>query len=555
MTTTQSSAGAGAAGTQPRPQRRIGAIFAGLLVAMLLSSLDQTIFSTALPTIVGELDGVDHMLWVTTAYLLAATIMMPIYGKLGDVIGRRGIFLFALAVFLVGSVVGGLAQDMTWLIIGRAIQGIGGGGLMILSQAIIADVVPVRERSKYMGVMGAVFGLSSVVGPLLGGWFTEGIGWRWAFWINIPLGIAAIVMAAVFLKLPKHDVKVRLDVWGILTMAVAVTSIILVTSWGGTQYDWDSPTIIGLIVAAVVASGLFIWAEHKAAEPIIPLKLFKSRNFVVATTAGLVIGIVMFGALAYLPTYLQMVAGVSATASGYLLLPMIVGMMLTSIGTGQLAARTGRYKWMPLASMVVLGISLVLLSTLTVETPLWLTLVYLFVMGAGIGLGMQNLILIVQNSFPNREVGTATASNNFFREIGASLGGAIVGAGFSGRLTDLLTERAPAGGQALDTNSFTPALVNSLPDAVKDLVVGAYNDALTPVFLMLVPLVVVAFAVLLFVKEVPLRSTLDDDDDESEEPRPTTGSVMTALSLDAPVAVPGEHASSGPATRRENAAP
>ena len=518
-------------------RRRIGPIFAGLLVAMLLSSLDQTIFSTALPTIVGELNGVDHMLWVTTAYLVAATIMMPIYGKLGDLVGRRGIFLFALVVFVVGSVVGGLAQDMTWLIIGRAIQGIGGGGLMILSQAIIADVVPVRERSKYMGVMGAVFGLSSVIGPLLGGWFTEGIGWRWAFWINIPLGLAAIVMAAVFLKLPKHDVKVRLDVFGILTMAVAVTSIILVTSWGGTRYDWDSATIVGLIVLAVVSSALFVLAEHRAAEPIIPLSLFRSRNFVLATVAGLVIGIAMFGALAYLPTYLQMVAGVSATVSGYLLLPMIVGMMITTIGTGQLAARTGRYKWMPLASMIVLGIGLTLLSTLTVETPLWQTLVFLFVMGAGIGLGMQNLILIVQNSFPNSQVGTATAANNFFREIGASLGGAIVGALFSSRLTDLLAERAPGSGGAVDTNSLTPAAVNQLPGAIKDLVVGAYNDALTPVFLMLVPMVLVGFVVLLFITEVPLRSTLDDAPED--DAHPAQGSVMAALSLDAPAAAAG----------------
>ena len=544
MTTAENTTKAGAADPVAQPPRRIGAIFAGLLVAMLLASLDQTIFSTALPTIVGELNGVDHMLWVTTAYLVASTIMMPIYGKLGDLVGRRGIFLFALGAFVAGSIVGGLAQDMTWLIAGRAIQGIGGGGLMILSQAIIADVVPVRQRSKYMGVMGSVFGLSSVIGPLLGGWFTEGIGWRWAFWINVPLGIAAIVMAAIFLKLPKHDVKVRLDVWGILTMAVAVTSIILVTSWGGTQYDWNSVPIIGLIVLAVITAALFVLAEYKAAEPIIPLKLFKSRNFVVATIAGLVIGIVMFGALAYLPTYLQMVAGVSATVSGYLLVPMIIGLMVTTIGTGQLASRTGRYKWMPLASMVVLGIGLALLSTLTPDTALWLMLVYLFVLGAGIGLGMQNLILIVQNSFPNRQVGTATAANNFFREIGASLGGAIVGAGFTGRLTELLSERMPAGGGTLDTNSFTPAVVNALPGAVKDLIVGAYNDALTPVFLMLVPLVVVGFVALLFVKEIPLRNTLDDE--EADDVEPTAPAVLAESSVAAPAAAtPGSAAEVG----------
>jgi EmrB/QacA subfamily drug resistance transporter len=498
-------------------KRRIGAVFAGLLVAMLLSSLDQTIFSTALPTIVGELNGVDHMLWVTTAYLVAATIMMPIYGKLGDLLGRKSIFIVALALFLLGSIVGGLATDMTWLIVGRAIQGLGGGGLMILSQAIIADVVPVRERSKYMGVMGGVFGISSVIGPLLGGWFTESIGWRWAFWINIPLGLVAIAFAVLFLKLPKHDVKVRLDIWGILTMAVAVTSIILVTSWGGTQYDWNSPTILVLIVLAVLASAAFVLAEYRAAEPIIPLKLFKSRNFVLATAAGLVIGVAMFGALAYLPTYLQMVTGVNATVSGFMMIPMVVGLMVSAIGTGQIAARTGRYKWMPLASMVVIGITLTLLSTLTVATPLGLLLTYLFLLGLGIGLGMQILILMVQNSFPNREVGTATAANNFFREIGASLGGAIVGALFTSRLTALLADRLPSSGGEVDTKSFTPAAVNALPGAIRDIIVGSYNDALTPVFLMLVPMVLVGFILLLFVKEVPLRATLDDPAEPQED--------------------------------------
>ncbi|WP_260406040.1 MDR family MFS transporter [Microbacterium sp. G2-8] len=514
MPATAGSASAAAAAPTAAPPaggRRIGAVFAGLLVAMLLASLDQTIFSTALPTIVGELNGVDHMLWVTTAYLVAATIMMPIYGKLGDLLGRKTIFLAALSVFLVGSIVGGLASDMTWLIIGRAIQGLGGGGLMILSQAIIADVVPVRERSKYMGIMGAVFGISSIAGPLLGGWFTESIGWRWAFWINIPLGLAAIVCAAVFLKLPRHHAKVRLDVWGILTMAVAVTSIILITSWGGTEYAWDSSTIVTLVVVAVIAAAAFVLAEYRAAEPIIPLSLFKSRNFVLATVAGLVIGVAMFGALAYLPTYLQMVTGVNATESGLLMLPMVVGLMLSSITMGQLASRTGRYKWMPIAGMVVVATALLLMSTLTVATSLPVLLGYLFLLGLGIGLGMQILVLIVQNSFPDSQVGTATASNNFFREIGASLGGAVVGSLFTSRLTDLLTDRMPAGGATgtLETNSLSPAALDALPDAVQDVIVGAYNDALTPVFLMLVPLIVVGLIVLLFVKEVPLRASLE----------------------------------------------
>ncbi|MBP2329441.1 EmrB/QacA subfamily drug resistance transporter [Kibdelosporangium banguiense] len=490
--------------------RHVLPVFAGLLVAMLLGSLDQTIFSTALPTIVGELGGVNRMLWVTTAYLVASTITMPIYGKLGDLMGRKSLFVGALTIFLVGSVIGGLAQDMTWLVIARAVQGIGGGGLMILAQAIIADVVPVRERPRYMGLMGAVFGLSAVVGPLLGGWFTESAHWRWAFWINIPLGIAAIALAAVFLKLPRHDGKVRFDLWGVVTMAIAVTSIILIASWGGTEYKWDSPTITWLIVSAGVFSALFVVAEYKAAEPIIPLALFRSRNFVIATVAGLFIGIAMFGAIAYLPTYLQMVTGVNATASGLMLLPMIGGLMVGAVTTGQLAAKTGRYKWMPMASMVGLGVGLWLLSTLTVDTPQWLLLSYLFVLGLGVGLGIQILVLVVQNSFPDSQVGTATASNNFFREIGGSLGGAIVGALFSSRLTDLLAQRMPTGtGNTGDLNSLTPAAVRGLPDAIRDTIVGAYNDALTPVFATLIPMVLAGFILVVFIKETPLRATIE----------------------------------------------
>ncbi len=517
--TDTSSTRAPAAAEAPGGSAHIGPILAGLLVAMLLGSLDQMIFSTALPTIVGELGGVDRMLWVTTAYLVASTIMMPIYGKLGDLVGRKALFVGALTVFMAGSVVGGLAQGMTTLIVARAVQGLGGGGLMILAQAIIADVVPVRERSKYMGLMGGVFGISAVAGPLLGGWFTESAHWRWAFWMNIPLGILAVALAMVFLKIPRHHAKVRFDLWGTVTMAVAVTAIILVASWGGTQYDWGSATIVGLGVVATVFSALFVLAEHRAAEPIIPLGLFRSRNFVLATVAGLFIGIAMFGTIAYLPTYLQMVTGVGATESGLMLLPMVLGLMTAAIATGQLAARTGRYRWMPIAGMVVLGIALWLLSTLTVGTALAVTLSYFFVLGAGIGLGMQILVLVVQNSFPDSQVGTATAASNFFREIGASIGGAVVGALFSSRLTDLLAERMPAtGAGAGDVNSLTPSAVADLPDALRDVIVGAYNDALTPVFLVLIPMVIAGLVVVAFIREVPLRATIDRADDPSASP-------------------------------------
>ena len=505
----------------PVDQRRILLVFAGLLLAMFLSSLDQTVFSTALPTIVGELNGVDHMLWVTTAYILASTIMMPVYGKLGDLIGRKSLFISALSLFVVGSVFGGLAASMTTLIIGRSIQGLGGGGLMILAQAIIADVVPARQRGRYAGVMGGVFGISAVVGPLLGGYLTEGPGWRWAFWINVPLGLLAIAAAARFLRLPTRTRRVHLDVAGITVMAVAVTGIVLVSSWGGNTYAWNSPLILGLIVLVVVAGTAFVLVERRAVEPIIPMHLFADRNFVLATTAGLAVAVAMFGAIGYLPTYLQMVKGYSATAAGLLLLPMIGGLLLTSIGGGQIVSRTGRYKVMTIASGAVVAVALALLSMLTPDSSLWSISSYVVLHGFGIGLRMQILVLVVQNSFPASEVGTATAANNFFRQIGASLGSAAVGSLFTARLASLLADRLPPGAAGVDVNRLTPDLVRGLPESVRTIIAGSYNDALMPVLLYLAPLGLLNVALLIFLREKPLATTLAADE-PAPAPAPTT---------------------------------
>jgi EmrB/QacA subfamily drug resistance transporter len=511
MSTTTAQIAAPQASSASR--RNILLVFAGLMVTMLLASLDQTIFSTALPTIVGQLDGVDLMLWVTTAYILASTIVLPVYGKLGDLIGRKGLFIIAISLFLVGSVVGGLAPDMGQLIVGRAIQGLGGGGLMILSQAIIADVVPARERGKYMGIMGGVFALSSVAGPLLGGWFTEGPGWRWGFWMNVPLGILAILSAVIFLKLPKgSQTKPRLDFAGMVLIALASTGLVLTTTWGGNTYAWDSPTIIGLIVGTVAAAIAFVMVERRATEPIMPPHLFKQPNFVLTTIAGLIIGIAMFGALAYLPTYMQMVTGANATQAGLLMIPLMAGLLITSIGSGQLVSRTGHYKFLPIIGTFITAGALLLLSTMSAGMPVWIICAYLAIMGIGLGMCMQILILIVQNTFPLREVGTATASNNYFRQIGASLGTAVVGSLFTAKLTTLLAERMPAGaGTAGGNNALTPDLVRSLPASIRDIIVGSYNDALTPVFLIMVPLVLAATVLLFFVKEKPLATTLDRD--------------------------------------------
>ncbi|MEC5198545.1 EmrB/QacA subfamily drug resistance transporter [Arthrobacter sp. PL16] len=489
-------------------------LFIGLMLSMLLASLNQTVLSTALPTIVGELNGVDNMLWVITAFILTSTITMPIYGKLGDLMGRRALLMAAIVLFMIGSVVGALANDMAILITARVIQGLGGGGLMILSQAVIADVVPPRERGKYMGLMGGVFAIASVAGPLLGGWFTEGPGWRWVFWINIPLGLLALAGAVFFLKLPKHSGRPRLDLGGMALLAISTTALVLFATWGGSKYAWSDPIILGLIAATVVAAAAFVAVERRTAEPIIPLHLFRDLNFNLATIAGLFIGVAMFGAIGYLPTYLQMAFSVDATTSGLLMIPMMGALLVASVVSGQLVSRTGRYKWMPIAGGLLVAVALGLLSTLTPGAPLWTICAYLAVMGLGLGLSMQIMVLIVQNSFALREVGTATASNNFFRQIGATLGSAVVGSLFASRLTGLLAERLPAmatGGEAAGSNSLTPALVAGLPAPIRDAVISSYNDALTPIFIWMVPLALIASVLMCFVKEKSLATSIEHD--------------------------------------------
>lgn len=489
---------------------RFGLIFSALMAAMLLGSLDQTIVSTALPTIVGELHGVNHMAWVTTAYILAATVAMPVYGRLGDLLGHKALFLSGISLFLVGSVVAGAAQDMTMLIIGRAVQGLGGGGLMITSQAVIADLVPPRQRAKYMAPIGAVFGLSSVVGPLLGGWFTDGIGWRWCFWINLPVGAVALAVGAFALRLPRRAVEVTFDYIGFALMAAAVTCTVLVTTWGGTEYAWSDPFIIGMATVGLLTWVLFFLSQRRAAEPIIPLWLFRSRIFNIATLIGLlVVGIGMFAILGYLPTYLQMVYGVSATESGLLLIPMVVGMLAAAVPSGRLMSSTGRYKVFPIVGTVLVCLAALLMSTLDTGTPLVLVCLYVFLLGAGLGLTMQPLTLAVQNDFPASAVGTATSANNFFREIGSTLGTASVGSLFAHRLTDQLSDRLPTDATATvgDTHSLTPALVHSLPGKIEDVVVLAYQHALTPVFRYLVPVFALGL-VLAFI--LPEKKLADD---------------------------------------------
>lgn len=487
---------------------RFGLVYGGLMVAMLLASLDQMIVATALPTIVGELHGIQHMAWVTTAYILAATIAMPVYGRLGDLIGRRIVLLTGITAFLAGSVVAGLAQDMTVLITGRVVQGLGGGGLIITSQAVIADLVPPRDRAKYMAPLGAVFSLASVAGPLLGGWLTDGIGWRWAFWINMPLGLFALAACAV-LRLPRRTGRVAVDFLGIVLMAVAVTCTVLVATWGGTRYPWSDARILALAAVGLVTWTVFFLSQRRAEEPVIPLRLFRSRVFNRATLIGMIVmGIGMFAIVGYLPTYLQMVYGMSATASGLTLLPMVIGITVGAVVSGQRVSKTGRYKVFPLVGTFVVAVSALLMSTLDTGTPLVVVCTHLLLLGLGVGLMMQVLVLAIQNDFSPQDLGTATSANGFFREIGATLGTAAVGALFTHRLADQLAERVPAEAAQIvgNTDAITPDLVRSLPDGVQDAVVLAYQQALTPVFWYVVPLLVVALVLAFLLPEKPIAS-------------------------------------------------
>jgi EmrB/QacA subfamily drug resistance transporter len=481
-------------------------VFGALMLGMFLAALDQTIVSTALPTIVGDLGGLNHLSWVVTSYLLASTASTPLYGKLGDMYGRKPVFLAAILIFLAGSMLSGLSESMTELIAFRALQGMGAGGLMVGAQAIIADIVPPRERGRYMGLIGSVFAIASVAGPLLGGFLVEQLDWRWVFYVNMPIGAVAVLVVIFRLHLRTPAQRHAIDWLGAALLTAGVSALILVTTWGGSEYAWGSDTIVGLAAAGLVLLAAFIWQERRAAEPIIPLELFNSSVFRVASAVGFVIGLAMFGAIVFIPLFLQLVYGVSPTSSGLRMLPLMAGLLTASIISGRVISRRGRYKAFPIAGTAVTSIGLFLLSRLEVDTAPWLASLYMLVVGVGIGLVMQVLVLAVQNDAPQRNIGVATSTATFFRSMGGSLGVAVFGAIFASRLASELSS-VPGAAKLSGGANIRPEQVHALAPAVRHDFLLAFVDALQPVFLVGSAITAVAFVLAWLLREVPLRKT------------------------------------------------
>ncbi len=518
--TVQSQSNSAAVASQSENQERshaeIMVVMGALMLTLLLSALDQTIVSTALPQIAVDLHGLNKLSWVATAYLLASAIVTPIYGKLGDMFGRKKIFIISIVIFLIGSVLCGLSQSMDQLIAARAIQGLGGGGLMALVLAIVADVVPPRQRGRYQGYFGAVFAVSSVAGPLLGGLFTDHLSWHWIFFINIPLGLIALWAVATKLHLPVKRSKHAIDYLGAALMSVAVVSLLLITVWGGTEYAWRSTEIIGLGILSALFTVLFIVREKYAKEPIIPLTLFKNDIFIVSVLLSVLSGIAMFASILYIPQYQQIVRGNTPTESGLLMLPLVFGLLGTSILSGRLITKTGKYKIFPIVGTLLLTLGIWLFSHLTLTTSHITLSVWMFIIGAGLGLFMQVATLAVQNSTKPKDLGTATSTVTFFRSIGSSLGGALFGSILAARLAHHIHDAVP--GAANIADAALASGISNIPPEMKQIVLQAYVSSFHEMFLFALPFTIAAFFVALFLRESPLKdSTLEIAEAETFE--------------------------------------
>ncbi len=506
--------------------RQIMVIIAGLITGMMLAALDQSIVGTALPRIVSDLGGLNHLAWVVTAYLLTSTAVTPLWGKISDLYGRRIIFQTAIIIFLIGSALCGLAQNMPQLIAFRAIQGIGGGGLMAIAFAIIGDVIPARERGRYQGYFGAVFGLSSIAGPLLGGWLTDAVSWRWIFYINLPLGLFALVITSMALKMPVVKRNHKIDYLGATVIVAAVTSLLLYLNWAGEHYGWSDPRALAFVIASVLLAVAFVFIELRVDEPIIPMRLFRNPIFAVGNAFTFLIGFAMFGGAIYLPLFFQTVMGMSPTRSGLAMLPMVAGMFSMSITSGLLITKTGKYKIYPIIGSCILIVAMFLLSTIHYDTAYWNIAIYAFLFGIGLGLAMMTIVTPVQNAVEFRDMGVTTSTITFLRSLGGAIGVALFGAIMNLRLTSYLAEElgsqvgAMSGGE-INTNNVQA--IQTLPEPIRTEVLSAYTHAITDIYLYSIPIIVVALVVVLFFKEIPLRtraaeianaSTSDDPDVE-----------------------------------------
>ncbi|MDJ0345321.1 MDR family MFS transporter [Streptomyces sp. H10-C2] len=489
------------------PQRSVRVVLLGLMIAMLLAMLDNMIIGTAMPTIVGELGGLNHLSWVVTAYTLATAASTPIWGKLGDMYGRKGIFMTSIVLFLIGSALSGLSQSMDQLIAFRAIQGLGAGGLIVGVMAIIGDLIPPRERGRYQGMMAGVMALAMIGGPLVGGTITDNWGWRWSFYINLPLGVVALAMIYIVLHLPKKRVQARIDYLGAALLTVGITSLVLITTWGGTQYGWASTQIIGLLVLGVAAIAAFIHAETRAAEPVMPLHIFRSRNFSLISLIGFLVGFVMFGAMTFLPLYQQTVQGASATNSGMLLLPMLVAMMVVSLIAGRVTTQSGKYKIFPIIGGALITVGMYLLSMMDTGTSRFTSGVYMAVLGAGMGFLMQITMLVAQNSVEMKDIGVGSSSSTLFRTIGGSFGVSLFGALFTHHVQSTMASLGGAAGNKAIAGSaqLDPAGIAHLPTDIRNAYLHAVSNGTHTVFLWGAVISVVGFVAAWFIKEIPLR--------------------------------------------------